>query len=190
MEEVSDDGMTYPHMTHISHEVAFQFLEPTLSPMQQALDVVEVVNSGIKNILKQYVGYLPFHHDLVLMERGIESANKTHRELCFLFHWLSVLMVEGDRSNSCTAEHLNTISKETARNLVNTEFSSYLHIDEKNIGQGSKLLRVKTAINVGIKINDGTLNNRDLLQTGAVVSCKMNEDKAQAIIGTNVGDPT
>ena len=74
--------------------------------------------------------------------------------------------------------------------LVNTESSFYLHTDKRNIDHESNLLIAQTSINGGIKVIDGTLNNRDLLQNVVVVSYKMSEEEALAIIGTNVGDPT
>eukprot|EP00957_Ditylum_brightwellii_P157188 11963129-Ditylum_brightwellii.AAC.1 len=71
MEEASDGGMIYTCTTHISHEVGFQFLEMTLPLIQQAFDVTKIVNPGMKNILKQCVGYLPFLHNLVPTEGRI-----------------------------------------------------------------------------------------------------------------------
>ena len=100
------------------------------------------------------------------------------------------MIIEGGRSNNCTAEHLKTIPEENARKLINTEFSSYLHTDKRDIGCGSKLLRAQTAISAGIKVTDGTLNSRDLLQIVVVVSYKMNEEEALAIISTNVSNLT
>eukprot|EP00957_Ditylum_brightwellii_P069465 5274920-Ditylum_brightwellii.AAC.1 len=112
MGKACDGGTMHPHITHISHEVEFQILELTLPMLQQAFDVAEAVNPGIKKILKQYVNYLPFPHSLLPSEGG-------------------------DRSNNYTSEHLKTISKENVRKLVNTEFSSYLHTDKRDIGCGS-----------------------------------------------------
>eukprot|EP00957_Ditylum_brightwellii_P200576 15290617-Ditylum_brightwellii.AAC.1 len=73
------------------------------------LQTARAVNPSIKKFLKQYVGHLPFPHNLVMREGGIEPANQAHIEVCSLFHCLSALMVEGDRSNSCTAELLKNI---------------------------------------------------------------------------------
>eukprot|EP00957_Ditylum_brightwellii_P205821 15345605-Ditylum_brightwellii.AAC.1 len=117
MEKTCDGEMMYPCITHISHEVGFQFLELTLPLLQQVFDVAGAVTPG-------------------------------------------------GRSNNCTAEHLKTIPEENARKLINTEFSSYLHTDKRDIGHGSTLLRARTTINVGIKVIDSTLNNKDLLQIG------------------------
>eukprot|EP00957_Ditylum_brightwellii_P131444 10025312-Ditylum_brightwellii.AAC.1 len=44
MEKACDGGVTYTCITHVSHEVVFQFLELTLPLIQQAFDVAEAVN--------------------------------------------------------------------------------------------------------------------------------------------------
>eukprot|EP00957_Ditylum_brightwellii_P035299 2677254-Ditylum_brightwellii.AAC.1 len=80
MEKTCDGGMTYPYITHISHEVGFQFLELTPPPPQQAFDIAEAVNSCVKEILEQCVGYLSLPHNLVPTEGGIEPANQSYKE--------------------------------------------------------------------------------------------------------------
>eukprot|EP00957_Ditylum_brightwellii_P020407 1538757-Ditylum_brightwellii.AAC.1 len=47
-EEAYDGRMTYPCITHVSHEVGFEFLEMTLPLIQQAFDVAKAVNLGIE----------------------------------------------------------------------------------------------------------------------------------------------
>eukprot|EP00957_Ditylum_brightwellii_P122073 9309587-Ditylum_brightwellii.AAC.1 len=76
MEKASDGGMMYPHITHLSHEVGFKFLELPLPLLKEAFDAAEAVNPGIKKMLKQYVGHLPFPHNLKTTEGGIEPANQ------------------------------------------------------------------------------------------------------------------
>eukprot|EP00957_Ditylum_brightwellii_P070817 5381703-Ditylum_brightwellii.AAC.1 len=58
-----------------SHEVGFKFFEQTLPLLQQAFDVTEAVNPGLKKVLKQYVGHLPFLYNLVTIEGRIEPVN-------------------------------------------------------------------------------------------------------------------
>eukprot|EP00957_Ditylum_brightwellii_P068104 5169616-Ditylum_brightwellii.AAC.1 len=43
-EKTSGGRMMYPHITHLSHEVGFKFLELTLTLFKEALDVTKAVN--------------------------------------------------------------------------------------------------------------------------------------------------
>eukprot|EP00957_Ditylum_brightwellii_P164358 12512534-Ditylum_brightwellii.AAC.1 len=81
MRKACNGGMAYPHKTHLSHEVGYKFLELTFSLLQEAFDVAEAVNPGLKNFLKEYVGHIPFPHNLVMTEGRIEPANQAHAEV-------------------------------------------------------------------------------------------------------------
>ena len=48
MEYPNNGGMTYPRITHVSHEVGFKFLEMTLPLLQHAFYVAEAVYPGLK----------------------------------------------------------------------------------------------------------------------------------------------
>eukprot|EP00957_Ditylum_brightwellii_P070775 5378672-Ditylum_brightwellii.AAC.1 len=71
IEEACNGGMMYPYITHISHEVGFQFLDLILLLIQHTSDIAEAVNPGIKQVLKQYVGYLSFPHNLAPQKGGV-----------------------------------------------------------------------------------------------------------------------
>eukprot|EP00957_Ditylum_brightwellii_P129387 9870543-Ditylum_brightwellii.AAC.1 len=81
MGKACDGRMMLPHITHLSHEVGFKFLDLPLPLLKEAFDVAEAVNPGIKKILKQYVGHLPLPHNLKTIEGGIGPANQAHTEV-------------------------------------------------------------------------------------------------------------
>eukprot|EP00957_Ditylum_brightwellii_P121612 9274083-Ditylum_brightwellii.AAC.1 len=151
MEDATAGGMTYPCTTHVSHEVGFNFHEITIPLLNHAFDVAEAVYPGLKKILNTYVEFFPFPHNLTLSEGVLKPSTGAHEDICSLFHQLSVLMIESERSNACTAECLKTISKEKVRNIINTECSSSLYLDQRDIGGGPELLRGSIAQKAGIE---------------------------------------